>query len=450
MESLPRDLSEKLLTWKRRERPKPILLRGPRQVGKSTAVRSLGKTYDHYIELNLEVDRLARMFERLPEVAPFLQGLYTRAGIAPAPHESVLLFIDEIQEAPIAIQFLRYLYEDQDHVHVIAAGSLLEFAIGRVPSFPVGRVIFEAVYPLSFREFLTWTGRSLLAEKLAEVPVAAYAHPTIAEAFREYTFVGGMPEAVKQYAATESIAELDEVYRSIWSTYQADLERHATTDTQRRLIRFLLASAPKELDRFAYANFGGSGYRSRDVREGLEMMEMARIIRIVRPTISTSPPPMPHLRGRPRLQFMDTGLLNYAAGLHSETVVLDDIASVYRGRLGMHVVTQELIGSQKRYSYEPYFWIRENKKSNAEVDLVHQYRMELLGFEVKSGSQGRLRSLHQYVERAGSRLAIRALDNTASVEDVRTPAGHAYRLLNIPLYATAQIDEYIAWALEQP
>ena len=447
MDFLPRSLDDRLARWRSRRCPKPLLLRGPRQVGKSSLVRSFARGFDHYIELNLEHEPDRRLFRTLPEARPFLDALFARARIRPKPEESVLLFIDEIQQAPPAIQFLRYLYEDQDRVHVIAAGSLLEFTIGEVRSMPVGRIEFVPVYPLSFREFLIWTRRDILAEALDVVPAPDHLHGLLAEAFREYALVGGMPDAVKAYAEGLPVPEIEDIYRGIWTSYTVDLERHASSKSRRRLLRFLLAEAPNQHDRISYANIGGSDYRGREVREGLEVLAMARVLKVVRPTTALEPPALPHTRGKPRLQLMDTGLLNYVTGLQSTTTRLEEVGSVYRGRLGLHIVTQELIASQRGYEYEPHFWIRENKKANAEVDLVYRYGMELLGFEVKSGAQGRLRSLHQFVERAGSRIAVRALDNAASVEDVKTPAGYAYRLLNIPLYATARVKEYVDWAL---
>ena len=443
---LPRKQQARLLRWRSKSRPRPLVLRGPRQVGKSTLVRQLGRDYQQYIELNLEREADRQLFEKLPEVGPFLAELFVREDAKPALASSTLLFIDEIQQAPNAIQFLRYLYEDQSDVHVIAAGSLLEFALGEVRSMPVGRVEFMAVHPLTFREYLVWMGKEQLVDALDVVPAPAHAEPYLREAFRDFALTGGMPSVVASLAAGADSAELYDLYEGIWDSYRTDLERHAKSDKQRDLFRFLLLAAPFELERFSYARFGGSDYPSREVKEALGQLQMARILRVVRPTTSMRPPALPNVRAKPRLQFLDVGLLNFLSGLLRTTTKLAHLSDAYRGQLAAQVVTQELIASQDRYSYEPYFWVREKRTSNAEVDLVYQDGMRLLGFEVKAGAQGRLRSLHQYVERSGTDIAIRALENAPEVADVTTPGGYAYRLLNIPHYATAQLDEYLTWA----
>lgn len=445
-EYLPRFIESCLLEWDLRQRPKPLLLRGPRQVGKSTLVRAFGRRFDYFVELNLEFERDRQYFDPLPRVDVFLRRVFAKAQIRPPSGATILLFVDEIQQEPKAIQFLRYLYEDQSSVRVIAAGSLLKFAMGEVRSLPVGRIEFLSVHPLSFAEYLTWTRQEILADALKEIPAPSYLHGELMSAFRDYSLVGGMPQIVQAIRNGTELHDLARIYQSIWGAYQRDLERHARTDGQRAILRFLITAAPLEHERFKYEGFGGSTYRSRDVREALEALEMARVLRIVRPTSSMKPPPFPKSKARPRLQFLDTGLLNHATELHNQTAAIEDLSTAYRGYLALHVVTQELIASREDYEYTPFFWVRENAKANAEVDLLIRSGMRLLGFEVKSGPQGRLRSLHQYVERSGTKIAVRALDNAASVEDVATPAGYAYRLLNIPLYAAAQVEEYLAWA----
>ncbi len=443
----PRIADEALDFWRTTMSRKPLVLRGPRQVGKSSLVRQLGTRYEHFIELNLERERDRRLFDTLPEVAPFLELVFARQRISPAPDDSVLLFIDEIQQAPQAIQFLRYLYEDQDCVQVIAAGSLLEFAFGEVRSLPVGRVEFMSVYPLCFEEYLRWHRQDALVKAIHTVPAPVHLHDLLVEAFRDYTLKGGMPEIVKRSAAGEPLAALQTTYASIWDSYRIDLERHAKSDAERKVLRFLLQAAPREADRFAYAGFGGSNYRSREVKEAFELLEMARVLRVVHPTSDLEAPALPKQRAKPRLQFLDTGLLNFASGLHEALAFMPDANAAYRGRLALHVVTQELIATQT--GFEPYFWIRENSNSNAEVDLVFRHGMELLPVEVKSGPQGKLRSLHQFVERAQGRLGVRVLENTASIEAAQTSSAYAYTLLNVPIYAISQLPAYVQWGMQR-
>ncbi len=443
---LPRLAELDLHRWRQRGSGKPLLLRGPRQVGKSTLVKRFGESYTHFVELNLEREPDRSLFDTLPEVGPFLEIVYARSRVRVRDGETVLLFIDEIQQAPKAIQFLRYLYEDQRGVDVIAAGSLLEFAFGEVRSLPVGRIEFLSIRPLCFEEYLRWHGRDALVDALLTVPAPAHLHDLLVEAFRDYTLRGGMPEVVRLSARGASLAELQPTYASIWRSYQIDLERHAKSDLERRVLRFLLQAAPRESDRFSYANFGGSNYRSREVKEAFELLEMARVLQVVQPTTDLQPPALPKQRAKPRLQFLDTGLLNYASGLHEAYAFLPDANAVYRGRLALHIVTQEVIASWGDANFTPYFWIRENSNSNAEVDLVIRFGMDLLPVEVKSGAQGKLRSLHQFVERANGKVGVRVLESTAGVEAATTPAGYAYTLVNVPIYAVSQLLAYVKQA----
>lgn len=338
---------------------------------------------------------------------------------------------------------MRYLYEERPDIRVIAAGSLLEFAVGKVRSWPVGRVQFYTVHPLTFAEFLTWTGRQRARELLEAGPVESYAFKPLLEAFHRYTILGGMPEVVKQYAERGSVAEVADVYEAIWGTYLRDTEKYATTDQQRDVLRLLMQTAASQDDRISFANFAGSDYRSEAVREAFLSLQLAGVLRLIYPTSSVQAPPVPHRKRRPRIQLLDTGLLNYSRGIQSTLLSTDDLNSLYRGRIAQHIVTQEIIAQHHQSNYEPYFYVREKAGSSTEVDLVIQRGPALIPIEVKAGPQGRLRSLHQYVERSPLKLGLRLLSNEFSVEEVRTPAGHPYRLVNIPYFAAGHLEAYI-------
>lgn len=442
----PRNLDKRLLEWKESITRRPLVLRGARQVGKSSLVRGFASNFDHYIELNLELEKDKRLFTTLPDAAKFMEAVQAIHGDDRKVGQSLLLFIDEIQQAPVAIQFLRYLYEKTPDVHVIAAGSLLEFALGEVKSMPVGRVEYIAVHPLSFEEYLTWTARDGLRNALKNIPIQPLLHEEIAEVFGEYMIIGGMPEVVDAKAKGASPIELSRLHGIIWNTYIDDVERYGKNESERNVLRHILASAAGVTDRFSFANFGGSQYRSREVSEALAALDKARVIRIVRPTKSLKPPIITELRAKPRLQWLDVGLLNYSSGIGPETLFAKSLSDQYRGRLALQVVTQELIAQHEEYAYEPHFWIRENSNSNAKVDMVVQQEMKLLPLEVKSASHGRLRSLHQFVERAHSNIGIRAFDAEFSIDNVATPKGYDYYLLNVPLFGIGNLKEYIAFA----
>ncbi len=405
-------------------------------MGKSSLVRLHARGYRHFIELNLELPADRQLFDGLPPIEQVAARIALRARVE-ALDESTLLFIDEIQASPEAIQQLHYFYEQLPALHVIAAGSLLEFALGEVRSFPVGRVEFYVLHPLSFAEFLSWTGQEQYLSLLEAGPVPTYAHADLMALFHRYAVVGGMPEIVATLANGAGLEALPSLYESIWSAYRADAEKYARTPRQRAVLRHLLLTVATQDDRIKLANFGGSNYRSDEVGQAFEALQIAGVLRLVYPTSSLGLPLVPEFQKRPRVQLLDTGLLNHARGIQSSLLGVDDLSAVYRGRIAQHIVTQEIIAQHHEAFWSLHFWIREQAGASAELDLLLINEGQLYGLEVKAGPQGKLQSLHQFVERTGAQAAFRALRNEPSVEQVRTPSGYAYTLVNVPYYAVA-------------
>jgi predicted AAA+ superfamily ATPase len=430
--------------WIEHPNRKPLLIRGARQVGKSTLVRMLGATFDHFIELNAEKPSVQALFQRYQEVDTFLKALLFERGVA-SVEGRLLLFIDEIQESPEAIRLLRYFYEERPDIYVIAAGSLLDFALGEVRSFPVGRVSYYYLHPLNFEEFLEWKGEHSALEALRTVPVPGYAHEKLRDLFHEYALVGGMPEIVHSYVNGQSLNELSSLYSDLWQAYLDDIEKYTTNSTQRQVLRHVIRTGPMEQDRIKFAGFGQSNYGSREVGEALRNLELARVVRLIYPTTQVRLPIVSDFKKRPRLQFIDTGLLNHALQIQAQFIGLEDLHHVYRGFVLQHLLTQELIAQYTDTDFKPHFWVREKANANAEVDLVYPFQDKLLPIEIKAGQKGRLRSLHQFVERADHALALRFLNNTLSVEEANTPAGIPYRLANLPYYLMSQVGQYARW-----
>ena len=431
-----------LIDWRGRSTRRPLLLRGARQVGKSTLVRKHARTYAHFVELNLELPTDRALFTGSPPVEILADRLALRFNL-PRLGPDTLLFIDEIQESPEAIQLLRFFYEKLPQLPVIAAGSLLEFSLGEIRSFPVGRVEFYTLHPLSFYEYLIWMGRDALAAAYREVPVGRAAHPELLQAFHRYTVVGGMPEIVATLARGAGLAEVQNLYELIWSAYRSDAEKYATNLRQRQVLRHLLTTVASEDDRIKLARFGGSEFRSDEVGAAFQALQQAGVLRLIYPTSSLQLPVVPQYRRSSRVQLLDTGLLNYARGIQADLLGTADLSVSYRGRIAQHIVTQEVIATHHEDSWQPHFWAREKAGASAEVDLVLEARRTLYPLEVKAGAQGRLRSLHQFVERAEHTLGIRALRNSFSVEEARTPSGYAYRLLNVPYYHVVHWKQYV-------
>jgi uncharacterized protein len=229
-----------------------------------------------------------------------------------------LLFIDEIQEEPDAIRQLRYFYEDFPDLHVIAAGSLLEFAMKKVKIFPVGRVELLYLHPLNFTEYLEAIGHQAAMKEMDKIPYAPYAHPILLNLFNHYTITGGMPEVVARYIESGSMTELPAIYESIWETYKNDVEKYAHNETERKVIKHIMAVAHLYIDqRIKFQNFGQSNYRSREVGKAFRNLADAKVIQLLYPTTNVDIPAKPDLRKSPRLQFLDTGLINHALGIQA-------------------------------------------------------------------------------------------------------------------------------------
>ncbi len=445
-----RKLLTELQIWKKNTQRKPLILRGARQVGKSTIITQFGKDYTQFISLNLEKSQDRRFFiDYGDDIKKIMEAILLEKGLAGSLSET-LLFIDEIQEVPSAISLLRYFYEELPQLHVIAAGSLLEFALKDAGAFPVGRVIQKVLHPLDFEEFLLAIGEDLAVKYLHQIPLPEIAFHKLLDLFHQYVIIGGMPEIVKVYVQNNrSLLELQEVYSSIWDNYLDDVEKYAHNKSESKVIRHILDTAPFTRERISYANFGQSNYKSREVSEAFRMLDKARLIRIIRPTNAVTPPPLPNLKRKPKLQFLDTGLLNYASQTQLEMLSIKDFNNYYKGHIINHVIFQEQTAQSTNINYRPLFWTRENARSNAEVDLIHQYQGKLIPVEVKSGPQGRLRSLHEFMNRTDHNYAVRLLANYISVENAQTTKGKSFKLLNLPYFLSAQLNQYLDWFISQ-
>jgi uncharacterized protein len=440
---LQRTLLKTLLQWKVQKKRKPLLLRGARQVGKTTLVKELGKHYPNFVHLNLEKSAHAKFFTNYGDnVQDIVNAITFEHNI----EGDFLLFIDEIQQVPAAIALLRYFYEDMPQLHVVAAGSLLEFALGKVQAFPVGRVEQLQVYPLDFKEFLMAIGDANALKAYETIPVPAFAHDKLLRLFNEYIIVGGMPEVVQAYVENgKQLQLLKKIYSSIWDNYRNDIEKYGATTNEKRVLNHIMTTASNVRDRITFNGFGASAYGSREVSEAFRKLQMAGIFKLIYPTTALEPPLTPNLKRKPKLQFLDTGILNYAGNLHQELLGLKDFNSIYRGYIVNHIVFQELISKQQQINETPLFWIRENTNANAEVDVIIQYKNKAIPLEVKAGAKGSLKSLHEFMERCNHTLAFRLLANTFSIEESTTSSGKRFTLVNLPYYCIGNISKWLQY-----
>lgn len=435
---------KRLLAWKDNPARKPLIIRGARQVGKSTLVQQFAQEFRHFIPLNLEKKNHQRFFEGLSNAHQIMEAVFLSTN-TPKDAGPVLMFIDEIQESPQAIQMLRYFYEERPDVYVIAAGSMLEFALRDVPSFPVGRVEQMVLHPFDFEEFLGAIGHQAAIDALNTIPVSVAAHDTLMDLFHAYAIVGGMPEVVKHYVSDQSLLNLSPIYESLWQGYKDDVVKYARNPKERKVLQHVMFTAPQAKDRVVFEGFGHSNYGSREVGEALRALDQARIIHLLYPSNSLQPPIETDFRKRPRLQIVDTGLMNYTMQVQPAMIGLQDLNTLYKGRVIQHLVTQEFWARYDLPSFKPHFWVRENPRSNAEVDLLCAHKQRVIPIEIKSGEAGALRSLHQFMDACHHPYAIRLLANRFSVQPTQTPGGTPFFLMNLPYYLGNKIPEYIEY-----
>lgn len=444
-----RELWSGLIAWKNKENRKPLILRGARQVGKTTLVKELGKQYAHFISLNLERVEDSKYFEESgDDVAVILDIILLSKNITIRENEELLLFIDEIQESPKAISLLRYFYEDLPNLHVIAAGSLLEFAMKDIENFPVGRVEYMYLHPFNFIEFLSAMGHNQALKELNRVPMRDLAHDVLLNLFNTYVIIGGMPEVILEYVEHKSVSSLTATYESIWGSYINDVEKYGDNATARNVIKFIMQVAPKFIDeRVKYQNFAHSNYRSREVSEAMQALDMAKVVQIIYPSTSLEIPILPDYKKSPKLQLLDTGIVNYSLGLAAELIPLKDLSEAYRGSIIPHVINQEIISLESYRKTSLSFWVRDKAQSSAEVDLILSYKGKVIPIEIKSGATGSLKSLHQFIKMSSHHYAVRIYGGKFEIQESITPDGKQYYLMNLPYYLGTQIYRYIDYFL---
>lgn len=435
--------------WRIKKGRKPLVLRGARQVGKTTLVRDFSKSYTQFIALNLELAADKKLFSDDMDVAAFMQRISIRESVKP-DWENTLLFIDEIQELPDAIQLLRYFYETFPELSVIAAGSLLEFALGNVRSFPVGRVEFQYLHPLSFEEYVAALNKQPALDALRKVPVPNYAVDELQKQFNQYCLIGGMPEVLARFMEDGNMFNIQQIYESIWKSYQNDVEKYGGSNAAKQMIRFVLNNAPANFDqRITFQNFGRSTYRSREIGEAFRQLHDTGLLRLIYPTTEVKTPLLPDFKKSPRMQFLDSGLLIHRLGILSELIGLEDLSDAARGALIPHCVFQERISNQDYAENNPFFWVREKSQSSAEVDLILQFGSMVIPVEIKAGSIGKLKSLHSFMDLSPSTLAIRLYQGQPAVDLVKTVSGKTYSLLSLPYFLGSRLEDYVSnWRTE--
>ena len=435
-----------LRKWAQKEERKPLVLRGARQVGKTTLVKMFADDFDHYIYLNLEEADNAKLFATDSTFDDLLAGIFFRANLTADSHRT-LIFIDEIQNEPKAVQALRYFYERRPDLYVIAAGSLLESLMGRHISFPVGRVEYMALHPCTFTEFLSAIGEEALACQIEKIAVPQSLHSYTLELFKKYMIIGGLPEVVANYAQHRDMVRLNGVFNSLLSGYRDDVEKYADKPREQDTIRYILNYGwTSAAHRIQFAKFTNTSFKSADVSNAFRTLEKALLLELVYPLTSTSFPILPDLKKSPKLFWLDTGLVNYVAGMQEELLFTTDSDELLNGDIAEHSVAQELLGATTTFGEKRMFWVRDARNSQAEVDFVLRHKSHLLPIEVKTGSNSKLRSLHLFMEESKENIALRLWNGPMTSDVITRSDGRPFTLYNIPLYYAGHLYEWIRQA----
>jgi predicted AAA+ superfamily ATPase len=446
--------AEKYLTaWYQKSRRKPLVIRGARQVGKSTLVRYFTQNNNLILnEINLEQHLyLDNIFKSL-DMDIIIRELDALIGRNTQAAGSIL-FLDEIQATPYAIQALRYFYENKPDLPVISAGSLLEFAMSDLHfSMPVRRIEYYHLGPMTFTEFLTAVEPGLvpyLSEFHIHQTLPATAHQKLIKRQREYLFVGGMPEAVQAFVEQDALTEVTSIHRSIAETYQDDFSKYVK---QKNLV--LMQRVFRQIPRIIgqkvkYSNISRED-KSRDVRAAIDLLVKASVCHQVFHSNASGVPLMADINENVyKLLFMDVGMAAYLAGLDWIVLqALDGQNLINEGKLAEQFVGQHLINP-----YEPprlTYWLREAKSANAEVDFVTANGNQVIPIEVKSGKSGTLKSLQQFVLNKNASLCVRfdlnppeigQINHSARVSGGSKPV--AYTLLSLPLYLVQELPRIL-------
>lgn len=431
-----------LRQWAEKEGRKPLVLRGARQVGKTTLVKIFAEEFDVFIYLNLEEKVNADLFTMDVSFEDLLAGIYVKAGIK-MENQRTLIFIDEIQNVPDAVKVLRYFYEKRPDLYVIAAGSLLESLVGNHISFPVGRVEYMALHPCTFTEFLGALGENILVEQIEQLEVPQSVHSYVMDLFKKYMIVGGLPEAVANYAKRKDWVSLNEIFNSLLSGYKDDIEKYAQRPKEQDILRYILNYGwGLAGQRFQFSKFCSSSYKSAEMGNAFRTLEKTLLLELVYPLISTSFPILPDLKRSPKLLWLDTGLVNYVAGMQESLLFTSDTDELWNGHIAEQVVGQELLGASFAFGVKRMFWVRDARNSQAEVDFVYKYKSHLIPVEVKTGDNSKLRSLHQYMDESQEDIALRLWNGSLTSDLIRLPSGKQYTLYNMPFYYAGQLETF--------
>lgn len=431
-----RKIDKELAEWIRDPNRKPLLIRGARQVGKSSSVRALSKYFESILEINFEEQkRVHSLFEGDLTPGEIVRNLSIMFNIRIVPGRT-LVFFDEIQACKGAISSLRFFYEKMPELHVIAAGSLLEFVLGDLPSFGVGRIRSLFLYPFSFEEFLAASGEEFLIKAKNEAsvnsPLKGPVHEKLLKLLKTYLILGGMPEVVSTYAENEDIIECQRKLDDLIISLRADFTKYKKRVPELRINEVLSSVVQQAGGKFTYSRVNSES-NHKQIKESLELLIMSGLVIPVTHTSANGIPLGAETDQKKRkIIIFDTGVFQRLAGMDiAEIIFEDNFDLVNKGAIAEQFAGLEMVKSASCYNnMSLYYWHRESLNSNAEVDYVIQKGKEIIPVEIKSGSKGSMQSLFLFLKEKNRPYGLRfSLENYSRYGQI----------LSCPLYAIPEV-----------
>ncbi len=433
---MKRAIETHLNNWVENPNRKVLLLRGARQVGKTYSIRELSKRFDHYLEINFEMDKSVHHFfssDLNPdEICKNLSAYYN----IPIADGKTLLFFDEIQTCLPAISSLRFFHEKRPNLHVVAAGSLLEFALQDISSFGVGRIQFLFMHPMSFAEFLWAKKEEQLNEVIRECdpqhPINEAFHQKLITYLKQFLFIGGLPEVVDTYIKTDDIRQSQAVLDYLINGLEDDFSKYSRLFSSIQLREVFQSIAAQTGSKFTISK-ASERMSYQKINEALTLLQMAGLAHIVKHSSADGIPLGAGVNPKKfKVILFDHGIFQRLLGLDlSEHLIAGDFETINKGNIAEQFVGTELIKYRDPYNRaQLFYWHREKRGSNAEVDYVIQKSDMIIPIEVKSGKQGKMQSLWMFLNEKKREKGIRiSLENFSNYPGIDV----------FPLYAIQNI-----------
>jgi len=428
---MKRDIENELIKWKDSKRRKPLIIRGARQVGKTWSIKEFGKEYfDNTVIIDFERNKeFSSIFDTnldpktIIETIEVLKGEKIKEG-------STLVFFDEIQNTPKAIMALRYFYEEMPDLHIIAAGSLIEFALSTI-SFPVGRIQYLKMHPLTFSEFLVALKQDNLADIINNKPKALHEliHDKLLNYLKKYFFIGGMPEAVKTFIKLNSIKEVFDVHNELIYSFRYDFSKYGVY-TNKEALDEVFYSIPKNIgNQIKYSKLSHS-FTTPTIKKIFNLFQKAEIIKKIPSVSNLGIPLKSHISEKKfKALFLDIGLWQNTSGISIANEYKNtDLMNLYQGNLAEQYIGQELY---KLFDENLLYWVRDKKGSSSEVDYLINENNCNYPIEVKSGKSGSLKSLHFFLDTYKNENISPIVFSTRNYSELKEKSGVLYF---IPLY----------------